>query len=106
MFPGINKGVELKRVGVGPEAFRGVSSQGAGLWAGWAVPGGAASSPGAGGGCGESEGGVEPRGGGGATGRRGRSLGEGVRAYLMVIWGRSPPSAFSPIRISRMVWDQ
>lgn len=84
MFPGINKGVELKRVGVGPEAFRGVSSQGAGLWAGWA----------------------EPRGGGGATGRRGRSLGEGVRAYLMVIWGRSPPSAFSPIRISRMVWDQ
>lgn len=55
---------------------------------------------------GKARGGVEPRGGGGATGRRGRSLGEGVRAYLMVIWGRSPPSAFSPIRISRMVWDQ
>ena len=26
--------------------------------------------------------------------------------YLMVIWGRSPLSGFSSMRISRMVWDQ
>ena len=53
--------------------------------------------------------------GGGVRGagsmKKGRGLlffggGGGVTAYLMVIWGRSPPSAFSPIRISRMVWDQ
>lgn len=44
---------------------------------------------------------------------QGESLGEDHaaperhgQAYLMVICGLSPLSDFSPIRISRMVWDQ
>lgn len=37
---------------------------------------------------------------------RGVACAEGAWPHLMVIWGRSPPSAFSPMRISRMVWDQ
>lgn len=30
----------------------------------------------------------------------------GIQAHLMVICGLSPLSDFSPIRISKMVWDQ